>query len=103
MTNEEMQKAMEFVVNQQAQFAADIQKLEESQARTVELVGRLAIATEASFNEVREGMKELRESISSLVDAQMRTEENLNKTDEKVRNLTAVVDRYFREKLNGGT
>ena len=30
MTYEEMQKAIEFIVNQQAQFAADIQKLQES-------------------------------------------------------------------------
>ena len=103
MTNEEMQKAMEFVVTQQAQFAVDIQKLTESQTQTVGLIGRLAIATEAGFNELREGIKDLRESISALVDAQMRTDENLNKTDEKLRNLTAVVDRYLREKLNGGT
>ena len=31
MTNEEMQRNMEFIVSQQAQFAADIQKLGEVQ------------------------------------------------------------------------
>jgi single-stranded DNA-binding protein len=33
-----------------------------------------------------------------LVDAQIRTDEELKQTNEAVRNLTAVVDRYFRER-----
>ena len=124
MTNEEMRKAMEFIVNQQAQFAADIQKLQEShervqhsherlqeshvksqeshqkltesQTQTAELIGRLAAATHAGFNDFAERM-------NALVDAQMRTEENLKKTDESLRSLTAVVERHVREGHNGGT
>ena len=34
MTNEEMQKLMQFILEQQAQFAVNIQKLEEAQARS---------------------------------------------------------------------
>lgn len=110
MTNEEMQKTMEFVVTQQAQFATDIQKLQESQARTavgiqklqesqaqtVEVVGRLAAVTHAGF-------KELTERINALVDAQIRTEESLKKTDDQLRSLTAVVERHIREGHDGGT
>ena len=49
MTNEEFQKTKEFILQQQAQFASDMQQLREAQAKTdqvvtqtVEIVGRLA-------------------------------------------------------------
>ena len=88
MTNEEMQRAMEFIVNQQAQFAADIQKLQVSQAQTVEIVNRLAAVTVKGFEDTNA-------KINALIDSQIRTEES-------VRNLTSVVDRYFSEGRNGG-
>jgi len=98
MTNEEMQRTMEFILNQQAQFATDIQKLQESQQQlqgslieTNQLLTRLAAATVRGFEETNA-------KIDALVDAQMRTDEAVKKTDEAVRNLTAVVDRYFRER-----
>ena len=98
MTYEEMQKTMQFIIEQQAQFTVDIQQLKESQAKTegnvnqlADIVARLAAAT-------LEGSKDINAKINALVDAQMQNEENIKKTDEAVRNLTAVVDRYFRER-----
>jgi len=94
MSNEELERKMAFIVEQQAQFASDIQRLEESQARTDqvvaqtgEIVARLANVTNVGFNDVNA-------KINALVDSQMRTDEN-------VRNLVAVVDRYFSEGRNG--
>jgi hypothetical protein len=122
MSNEEIERKMAFIVGQQAQFASDIQLLQESQARTeqvvahtaevvahtadavaqtadavahtadavgqtAEVVARLANVTHVGFNDVNA-------KINALVDSQMRT-------DETVRNLVAVVDRYFREGSNG--
>jgi hypothetical protein len=52
-------------------------------AQTGEIVARLANVTHVGFNEVNA-------KINALVDSQIRTEENL-------RNLVAVVDRYFSE------
>jgi septal ring factor EnvC (AmiA/AmiB activator) len=96
MSNEEIERKMAFIVEQQAQFASDIQRLEESQARTDqvvaqtgEIVARLANVTHVGFNDVNA-------KINALVDSQMRT-------DETVRNLVAVVDRYFREGRNGNS
>ena len=84
MSNEEIERKMAFIVEQQAQFASDIQRLQESQARTDqvvaqtgEIVARLANVTHVGFNEVNAHM-------NALVDSQIRTEENL-------RNLVAVV------------
>ena len=96
MSNEEIERKMAFIVEQQAQFASDIQRLEESQARTDqvvaqtgEIVARLANVTSVGFNDVNA-------KINALVDSQMRTDEN-------VRNLVAVIDRYFSEGRNGNS
>ncbi len=88
MSNEEFERKMAFIVEQQAQFAADIQQLQATQAQTENVVGRLANATLAGFNDVNA-------KLESLVDSQIRT-------DETLRNLIAVVDRYFSEGRNGG-
>src|ERR1041385_8536143 len=105
MNNQEIERKMNFIVEQQAQFASDIQQLQESQTRTeqvvaqttavvaqttavvaqtaaavtqaaetvgqvVEVVTRLANVTHAGFTETNA-------KINALVDAQIRTEENL--------------------------
>jgi hypothetical protein len=41
MTNEEIQKTMEFILEQQAQFAVNIQRLQEEQLRDIPRVTRL--------------------------------------------------------------
>ncbi len=101
MTNEEFEKKMEFIVEQQAQFATDIQQLSEAQAQlqatqaqTEQLVARLA-------NVTLEGFKDVNAKIDALVDSQVRLTESQSRTDENLRNLIAVVDRYFSEGRNG--
>jgi hypothetical protein len=100
MTNEEMQRAMEFIINQQGQFVMDIAKLEAkldgltgivSQLTTT--TAQLATVTLSRFEETDRKLDDVDRRISALVDAQLKTEEN-------IRNLTAVVDRYF-EGRNG--
>jgi hypothetical protein len=98
MTDEERQRQMDFILNQQAQFASDIQQLRETQAQTEQVVNRLANAMLSNFERRDEKFSEVSEDtdrkIAALVDSQMKTEEN-------IRNLTAVVDRYFSEGRNG--
>ncbi|HJQ30990.1 MAG TPA: hypothetical protein VJ866_02355 [Pyrinomonadaceae bacterium] len=98
MTYEEMQKTMQFILEQQAQFTVDIQQLKESQTKTDENVSQLTGVVAILAAETRAGFEEVRGSIAALVDAQIRNEENIKETNEAVRNLTAVVDRYFRER-----
>ncbi|HEX8163509.1 MAG TPA: hypothetical protein VF538_16685 [Pyrinomonadaceae bacterium] len=91
MTNEEIEKRMEFIIEQQAQFASDIQQLRESQAQTDHLLNRLASIT-------LEGFKDVNAKIDALVDSHIRMSEAQARTDESLRNLIAVTDRYFRER-----
>lgn len=51
-------------------------------------VGRLA-------NVTLEGFEDVNAKIEALVDSQIRTDENLRRTDKSLRNLIAVVDRYL--------
>jgi flagellar basal body rod protein FlgG len=87
MNNEEFERKVAFIVEQQAQFAADIQQLQAVQAQTEDVVGRLANVTLVGF-------KDVNAKLEALVDSQIRT-------DETLRNLIAVVDRYFSEGRNG--
>jgi len=94
MSNEEVDQRIAFIIEQQAQFASDIQQLREAQSelqatqvQTEQVVARLAHVT-------LEGFKDVNAKINSLVDSQIRTDENL-------RNLIAVVDRYFSDGRNG--
>lgn len=62
--------------------------------QTGEIVTRLARGT-------LEGFKDVNAKITSLVDSQIHTDENVRRTDESLRNLIAVVDRYFSQGRNG--
>ncbi len=95
MSNEDFDKKAEFIVEQQAQFASQIGQLED-------LVTRLAKATADRFQISDKRVDEMDERIAALINSQIQTEENVKKTDEHLRNLIAVVDRYFREGRNGG-
>jgi uncharacterized protein YehS (DUF1456 family) len=101
MTNEEFERTKEFILQQQAQFATDIQQLREVQAQTESIVARLAHGT-------LEGFKDVNAKINALVDSQIHTDERIKaladvqkQTAEDLRNLIAVADRYFSEGRDG--
>ena len=110
MNNEEFDRKMAFIVEQQAQFASDIQQLQESQARTeqvvaqsAETVGQMGEVVTRLAHVTHAGFTEINAKINALADAQIRTEENLSQTnknvattDESLKSLIAIVDRYLR-------
>jgi predicted transcriptional regulator len=94
---------MEFILEQQAQFTVDMQQLREAQTQTDQVVNRLAAAT-------LEGFKDVNAKIDALVDSQMRLQdsharlaESQAQTDESLKNLIAVVDRYLSKGNNSKT
>ena len=115
MSNEELERRMTFIVEQQAQFASDIQQLRESQAQTDQAVAQTGVILAQTgeivtrlANVTLEGFKDVNAKIDALVDSQIRTDEhlrstdeNVRRTDESLRNLIAVVDRYFSNGNNG--
>jgi len=116
MNNEEFDRKMAFIVEQQAQFASDIQQLQESQvqlqasqaqtdqvvAQTAAVVGQMGEVVTRLANVTHAGFTEVNAKINALVDAQIRTEENLARTDknvastdENLKKLIALVNRYL--------
>lgn len=87
MTNEEFEKKMGFILEQQAQFTSNLGELKN-------VVGRLANASLKRLDDVDQ-------RIAALVDSQIRLTEAQSHTDENLRNLIAVADRYFSEGRNG--
>lgn len=94
MTNEESEKKAEFIVEQQAQLAARFGQL-------VDTVVRLAQGMLDRFEATDKRISDVDERISALVDSQMSAEENVKETTKNLKNLIAVVNRYFSEGRNG--
>lgn len=90
MTNEEIQRTMEFIIQRQEEFAGNMEKAE---AR----MGRMETAFVTLFNLVAEtakAQKELAITVSELVTAQAQTDERLSA-------LINTVERYISEGRNG--
>lgn len=108
--DDKIKKQMEFILNQQAQFDVNMGRLEEKHAQLQDIVGRLAVTTAAG--------------IEALVEAQMKTEENISslnqrltermtalaevqaeakaEIDERLNALINMVERHISEGRNGG-
>ncbi|MGB9178700.1 MAG: hypothetical protein WCB68_05575 [Pyrinomonadaceae bacterium] len=111
MTNEEMQKILEFVVEQQAQFAVNLQKLAEAQTRTEnnvsELTKDVSELAKAQAQTAR-AQQHLSEVIAAMAEAQERmakaqehTDGKIAETDDCLNALINTVERYISERRNG--
>jgi hypothetical protein len=83
MSNDEVDQRIAFIVEQQVQFASDIQQLREAQAQTDQAVAQTGEIVARLANVTLEGFKEVNAKINALADSQIRTDENLSRTDEK--------------------
>ena len=63
MTNEEMQRTMEFIVNQQVQLVTSQQKTDERLTRLEDIVGKLATATLNRFESIEARIAEQSEML----------------------------------------
>ncbi len=111
MTDEERQRTMDFILQQQAQFTADIQRLEESDRRAdrrltrlesvVKLVIRAGLRERRVLRQERKEREEERkeerrewgERINALIEAQVATEEIVRRNSENIDKLFAITQR----------
>ncbi|HKQ52608.1 MAG TPA: hypothetical protein VJT74_09580 [Pyrinomonadaceae bacterium] len=105
MTNEEIEKTMQFILEQQAQFASNFQRIEEARARDAARITRL----EESFQLLVQLAESHDERLVTLTEAQIRTNEQIAaideqiaainertaETDERLNALIKVVERYI--------
>ena len=107
--SEKTQRKIDFIVNQQAQFTTDMQALRESQERTDAVVRRFANATFRRFEGVESEVSNLDRKIEALVDAQIRSEDEMKElreaqknTDGRLNAFISTVERLITERRNGG-
>ena len=95
MNNEQLERQMEFIIEQQAQFAVDIQQLKETQK-----------AEAALWREKHQSLNEAVTAVVGIVGrlakAQDRTDDQISEltnkqaeTDDRLNVLVDVVERYF--------
>jgi len=100
--DEKIQRQMDFIVEQQAQFSIDIEKIQQSIGTLESVVTRLA---NASLNRLEEN----EEKIALLIDAQLRTEQKIEKLTESQQStdkrLNAVIFMFekFISRENGNS
>lgn len=121
--DDKIQKQMEFILNQQARFDANIGRLDEKNAQIQEKHAQLQGIVERLATVTLEGFEALESKSAALIDAQIKTEENLSsltertggltekmtalaeaqaETDARLNTLINVVERQISEKHNGG-
>jgi hypothetical protein len=116
---EETQRNMDFIVQQQAQFTADMQQLRELQTRSeqrwerteesVRSLHAIAQIHEGEINSLVELQASYAESQTKLAEAQGRTDKQMSETDrrmaetdERINALVNAVERLISERRNGG-
>jgi septal ring factor EnvC (AmiA/AmiB activator) len=111
MTDEEMRRTMQFILEQQAQFVADIQKISEVQAQQQQMqaqqqqqIGRLAEATLAItgiVGRLADAQERTERRVVELAEAQAHLAEAQKRTEERLKIFIGVVERYITEHRNG--
>jgi len=97
MTNEEMQKAMDFIVEQQAKTAVKLDRLSEK----VDAIATAQERSEKKWERTEEGIRALL-SIAEIHEREIATlSDNGRATDERLNTLINVVERQISEGRNG--
>jgi hypothetical protein len=104
MTDEERQRQMDFLLTQQAQFAANLQQHDEARQQADRRLDRLErvvkLAVRAGLRS-RRNMREQDTRITTLVDSQLRTEEIARQNSESIGRLAEIVRQLATGHANG--
>lgn len=94
MTNEEIERTIEFILKQQAQFTVNMQKLEEAQSKAEKRTDRLEGAFVGLVNLIGDTQRQTQAQITEIASA-------LAETNERLNNFILVVERYVSGNQNG--
>ena len=111
MTSEEIERTMQFILEQQAQLTATVGRLSEKVDRTADGINSLLAIAEVhdreigelrdSVNAVRDSVNAMRDSVSAMSESVNAVDERGRQTDERLNALINTVERYISERRNG--
>ena len=113
MTEEDRQRTMDFIIQQQAQFSADMQQMREVQeradkkweqrwGRTEEGIRALLAIAEIHEREINTLAETQEQMTKAQAESQARTDRQMAETDERLNALVNVVEQIISERRNGG-
>lgn len=91
MTNEELDRKMDFIVEQQAQFTVDIQKLQEAHVQGEKRMSRL----EGAFVSLYNSLTKTGENLDKIRENQQKGDEQLKETRDILNILILSVERHI--------
>jgi hypothetical protein len=104
MTPEEMEKTIQFILEQQAHFAAAIQKLTETQERFSDSQAKLMDATLGNtgmIGRILTALDRITEEHVKLAEAQAHTDLKVAELTVRLDAFIVTVERYISERRNG--
>jgi len=97
LTNEEMQRTMEFIIKQQESFAESMELANERMNRLERaFIGIVDIVTETA-----RGLKELTAQVDALTEQVLALTDRLANTDDRLNIFITTVERYISERPSG--
>ena len=101
MSNEEWERKMEFLLNQQAQFDIELSETNKTLAQVADNLAQQSYVMAEGFKVARAELQELKDA-QKLTGAQIQElKESQKLTDEQLRKFIAKVDRLTGETQNG--
>ncbi len=98
MDDEKLDKTIEFILNNQAQFTADIQKLQETQKeaeKRTNILERVCLNLYNTSVEQGKNITQLTENIKELTNAQKETDVRFKETDERLNIVILMAEKFF--------
>ena len=110
MTNEEIGQRIEFIIEQQAQFASDVQILREIQAADTKMLKEqcrnlsdAVVAVVGMVGRLAEAQARTDQRVADLAEGLARTDANVAELAERLNIFISVVEKYISRNGNSGS
>lgn len=107
---ERIQRQMDFIIGQQAQFSIDIEKLQETIGGTHESIGKIEDVVLRLANATVERFERDEEKITLLIDSQRETDQKIKEltgaqkdTDERLNSVIYMFEKFISRDMNGNS
>lgn len=95
MTQEQMENAMNFIIEQQAKFSVDIELMKEAHEQRMKEVSAVQAVHHELIEQLTEASVKTFEALGTLIKAQKQTDQKLSETDDRLNILINIVESHI--------